>query len=110
MRLSVVPALFFALLLAGCANTMAPPTVIHSARSMEEEAACITNLFNTRLELVRSTPIRNGVEIASVDQAGLIVARVEVTRTGDGSRVTLEVREFASLFYHDLVRRCAGTR
>lgn len=110
MRLSVVPALFLAAVLAGCASTMAPPTVINSARAMEEEAACITNLFNTRLELVRSTPIRDGIEIASVDQAGLIVARVQVMRVGHGSRVTLEVREFASLFYHDLVRRCAGTR
>ncbi|QCI67268.1 hypothetical protein [Phreatobacter stygius] len=110
MRLSIIPVLLLTFVLAGCSTAMAPPIVVNSARAMEEEAACIGTLFRTRLELVRVANLRDGVEIVSVDQVGLIVARAEIRRVGRGSRVALEVRDFARYFYEDMVHRCAGTR
>lgn len=110
MRLSVIPIFSLATLLAGCSTAMAPPMVVNSARSMQDEAACIAGLFGTRLERVRAVDIPGGREITSIDQAGLIVARVEVKTAGRGSRVSLEVRDFARYFYEDMVHRCAGSR
>jgi hypothetical protein len=113
MRLSSLAFLLATAGLAGCATTppaMTPPVVISTVRPYQDEISCLTSVLSTRLELMKVTPIRGGQRIRMVDQAGLLVAQVEVTGGPEGSQVTWQARDFAAFFYNYLITRCTGAR
>jgi len=99
-----------ALALGACASNFATqgPLTVHSRLPATYVASCVENLFNTRLPLVRRSPLIGGTLIKVTDLRDRIIAAVSVMTEDSGTRAAFASDHADRRWYEDLFRKCVA--
>jgi hypothetical protein len=100
----------FALALGGCASNYATqgPLTVNSDLPPDYIASCVESLFNTRLPLVRRSPLIGGTLIKVVDLNDRAIAAVSVLSRDGETRVAFVSDHADRFFYEHLFRQCVA--
>lgn len=97
-----------ALALGACASNYATqgPLTVRSSLPATYVASCVENLFNTRLPLVRRTPLIGGTLIKVMDLGDRTIAAVSVLTEDGGTRAAFVSDHADRGWYEYLFRQC----
>ena len=97
-----------ALALGACASNYATqgPLTVHASLPATYVASCVENLFNTRLPLVRRTPLIGGALIKVMDLGDRTIAAVSVLTEDGGTRAAFVSDHADRGWYEYLFRQC----
>ena len=98
------------LMLYACAGNYATqgPITVESNLPATYVASCIENLFNTRLPLVRRSPLIGGTLIKVIDLNDHTIAAASVLTEDGRTRVSFVSDHADRYWYEDLFRRCVA--
>ena len=98
------------LMLSACAGNYATqgPITVESNLPATYVASCIENLFNTRLPLVRRSPLIGGTLIKVMDLNDHTIAAASVLTEDGRTRVSFVSDHADRYLYEDLFRRCVA--
>ncbi|MBX9988989.1 hypothetical protein [Phreatobacter oligotrophus] len=98
------------LMLSACAGNYATqgPITVESNLPATYVASCIENLFNTRLPLVRRSPLIGGTLIKVMDLNDHTIAAASVLTEDGRTRVSFVSDHADRYWYEDLFRRCVA--
>ncbi|MCZ8315549.1 hypothetical protein [Phreatobacter sp.] len=98
------------LMLAACAGNYATqgPITVESNLPATYVASCIENLFNTRIPLVRRSPLIGGALIKAMDVNDHTIAAASVLTEDGRTRVAFVSDHADRIWYEDLFRRCVS--
>jgi len=99
-----------ALALGACASNYATqgPLTVHSSLPATYVASCVENLFNTRLPLVRRSPMIGGTLIKVMDLNDHTIAAVSVLSEDNATRVAFVSDHADRGWYEHLFRQCVS--
>lgn len=97
-----------ALALGACASNYATqgPLTVHSRLPATYVASCVENLFNTRLPIVRRSPLIGGTLIKVMDLGDHTIAAVSVLTEDGGTRAAFVSDHADRGWYEYLFRQC----
>lgn len=110
-RVKALAGAALALALGGCASNYATqgPLTVHTPLPASYVAGCVEGLFNTRLPLVRRTPLLGGTLIKVMDLTDHTIAAVSVLSEEGGTRVAFVSDHADRGWYEYLFRQCVTT-
>lgn len=97
-----------AVMLSACAGNYAAqgPLTVETALPAPYVATCIQNLFNTRIPLVRTSPLIGGTLIKVMDDRDHTIAAASVLAVEGRTRVSFASDHPDRYWYEELFRAC----